>query len=78
LTAGGKALTGTKTAITPNDLQQALKQIKGAQAIQGVSGQISFGSDGDPINKALVILKVIQGGFFVQDAVQGCFHKGTC
>ncbi len=78
LTAGGKALTGTKTAITPNDLQQALKQIKGAQAIQGISGQISLGPDGNPIKKALVILKVIQGGFFVQDAVQGCFQKGTC
>ncbi|HKV02572.1 MAG TPA: ABC transporter substrate-binding protein, partial [Ktedonobacteraceae bacterium] len=78
LTASGNALTGTKTVITPNDLQQALKQIKGAQAIQGISGQISLGPDGNPIKKALVILKVIQGGFFVQDAVQGCFQKGTC
>jgi eukaryotic-like serine/threonine-protein kinase len=78
LTASGNALTGTKTLITPNDLLQALKQIKGAQAIQGVSGQIAFGSDGNPISKAIVTLKVINGGFFVEDSVQGCFQVGTC
>jgi serine/threonine protein kinase/ABC-type branched-subunit amino acid transport system substrate-binding protein len=78
LTASGNALTGTKTAITPNDLLQALKQIKGAQAIQGVSGQIAFGSDGNPIKKAIVTLKVVNGGFFVEDSVQGCFQVGTC
>jgi eukaryotic-like serine/threonine-protein kinase len=78
LTASGNALTGKKTLITPNDLLQALKQINGAQAIQGVSGQIAFGSDGNPINKAIVTLKVVNGGFFVEDSVQGCFQKGTC
>lgn len=78
LTASGNALTGTKTAITPNDLLQALKQIKGAQAVQGVSGQIALGPDGNPINKAFVILKVIEGGFFVEDSVQGCFQVGHC
>jgi len=78
LTASGNALTGTKTAITPNDLLQALKQIKGAQAVQGVSGQIALGSDGNPIKKAIVTLKVVNGGFFVEDSVQGCFQVGTC
>src|SRR6266851_1420117 len=78
LTASGNALTGTKTAITPNDLLQALKQINGARAIQGVSGQIALGPDGNPINKAFVILKVIGGGFYVEDSIQGCFQKGTC
>src|SRR5216683_2785904 len=78
LTASGNALTGTKTAITPNDLLQALKQINGARAIQGVSGQIALGPDGNPIKKAFVILKVIGGGFYVEDSIQGCFQKGTC
>ena len=78
LTASGNALTGTKTAITPKDLLQALKQIHGAQAIQGVSGQIALGPDGNPIKKAFVILKVVNPGFYVEDSVQGCFQKGTC
>ncbi len=78
LTASGNALTGTKTAITPNDLLLALKQIHGAQAIQGVSGQIALGPDGNPIKKAFVILKVVNPGFYVEDSVQGCFQKGTC
>ena len=78
LTASGNALTGTKTAITPKDLLLALQQINGARAIQGVSGQIAFGPDGNPINKALVILKVVSRGFYVEDSVQGCFQKGTC
>jgi eukaryotic-like serine/threonine-protein kinase len=79
LTASSNALANTtKTVITPNDLLQALKQINGQQAIQGVSGQIAFGSDGNPIQKAFVILKVVNGGFFVEDSVQGCFQVGHC
>ena len=41
---------------TPIDLQQALSTITGTRAIQGVSGQISFGPYGDPINKSVVIV----------------------
>jgi hypothetical protein len=78
LTASGNALTGTKTVITPNDLLLALQQINGAKAIQGVSGQIALGLDGNPINKALVILKVSDRGLYGEDSVQGCFQKGTC
>jgi eukaryotic-like serine/threonine-protein kinase len=78
LHASSNALTGTKTTMTLADLLQALRKIQGAQAVQGVSGQISFGSDGNPINKAIVTLKVITGGFFVEDSVQGCFQKGAC
>ncbi len=48
------------------------------QAIQGVSGQISFGSDGNAVNKAIVVLKVAIGGFFQLDSVQGCFQVGHC
>jgi eukaryotic-like serine/threonine-protein kinase len=79
LTASTNALTGSKTTMTPNDLLQGIKKIRGVQAIQGVSGQIAFGPDGNPVNKALVILKVANGGFFQMDSVEGsCFQVGKC
>ncbi len=78
LTASSNALTGTKTTITPDDLVQGLKKIQGTQAIQGVSGQISFGPDGNPVKKAFVILKVAGGGFIELESVQGCFQVGQC
>jgi ABC-type branched-subunit amino acid transport system substrate-binding protein len=59
-----KAILNTgKTNPTPQDLARELPNIKGTKAFQGVSGQISFGSDGNPINKTLVILFVpLSGG----------------
>jgi eukaryotic-like serine/threonine-protein kinase len=70
------ALAGRKSSFTPNDLRQALTTITGPQAIQGVSGQIAFGPDGNPIDKAVVILSVTQGGFIQIESVQGRFLKG--
>jgi eukaryotic-like serine/threonine-protein kinase len=78
LTAAQNMLTGSKTALTPAELLQGLRKINGANAIQGVSGQISFNSDGNPANKALVILKIVPPGFIQIDSVQGCFQVGTC
>jgi ABC-type branched-subunit amino acid transport system substrate-binding protein len=78
LTAVNNELTGSKTAITTSDMLLGIKAIQGANAIQGVSGQISFGSDGNPINKSLVILRVVNGGFFTLISVQPCFPKGQC
>ncbi|GAC1567521.1 MAG: hypothetical protein NVS3B14_13830 [Ktedonobacteraceae bacterium] len=78
LTAAQTMLTGSKTSLTPADLLSGLRQIHGAKAIQGVSGQISFDSQGNPTNKALVILKIVQGGFIQIDSVQGCFKVGAC
>jgi eukaryotic-like serine/threonine-protein kinase len=78
LTAVNNALTGSKTAITTNDLLLGIKAIQGKNAIQGVSGQIAFGSDGNPISKALVILKVVNGGFFTLVSVLPCFPVGQC
>jgi serine/threonine protein kinase/ABC-type branched-subunit amino acid transport system substrate-binding protein len=78
LTAAQNELTGSKTSLTPADLLAGLQQIKGAQAIQGVSGQIAFDSSGNPVNKAFVILKVAPGGFYQMDSVVGCFEKGAC
>ncbi|HEV2583944.1 MAG TPA: branched-chain amino acid ABC transporter substrate-binding protein, partial [Ktedonobacteraceae bacterium] len=76
LSAAQIELTGNKTTLTPADLLAGLQQIKGAQAIQGVSGQIAFDSAGNPVNKAFVILRVAPGGFFQMDSVVGCFQKG--
>ena len=78
LTAVNNELTGTKTSITMSDMLQGIKAIQGANAIQGVSGQISFGSDSNPIDKSLVILRVVNGGFFTLVSVQPCFQVGTC
>jgi len=59
---GGKLFTSA-------DLQKALTNIKGAQAIQGASGQIAFDANGDPVDKAVVILSVGSGGFKMEDGL---------
>lgn len=57
-------LTGTKqalnggTSVKSTEVQAALKQIKG---LQGVSGQITLGPDGDPIDKAVIVLFIDTG-----------------
>ena len=61
------SLSSGKQPVTPEDLQQALKNLNGANAIQGVSGQISFGPDGNPTNKAIVLLSVSPQGFIQMD-----------
>ncbi|WP_149402607.1 protein kinase domain-containing protein [Dictyobacter arantiisoli] len=57
LTASKQAIRGG-TSLTATDLQAALTQIKN---LQGVSGQITFGADGNPVNKAVVILSFDKG-----------------
>jgi serine/threonine protein kinase/ABC-type branched-subunit amino acid transport system substrate-binding protein len=67
--------------LTPDALRNGLAQISGARAIQGVSGQISFGNNGDPVNKAVIILYVDPEGhihMLENDGVQGCFMLGEC
>ncbi len=78
LTAVNNELTGTKTAITTSEMLHGIKAIQGSNALQGVSGQISFGPDGNPVKKALVILRVVNGGFFTLVSVQPCFPVGQC
>jgi ABC-type branched-subunit amino acid transport system substrate-binding protein len=81
LLQGCQNVLAAKKALTPTALQQGLTQITGANAIQGVSGQISFGSNGDPINKAVVILYIDQDGhthMLQPDGVVGCFVVGKC
>jgi serine/threonine protein kinase len=68
------ALIGGKN-ILPDDLRHALTTITGSNAIQGVSGQIAFGPDGNPVDKAVVVLAVTPGGRFQMQGVQGTFLK---
>ncbi len=69
-----------QTSVTPQLLQQGLTKIHGNQAIQGVTGQISFGTDGNPFNKAIVVLQVVGGYIKLVDdhGIQGCFFVGQC
>ncbi|GAC1359174.1 MAG: hypothetical protein NVSMB38_42690 [Ktedonobacteraceae bacterium] len=57
-------------SVTMSDMQQALKKT----TFQGVSGQIAFDQNGDPINKAILILKVdSQGHTIMEPIVEGNF-----
>jgi ABC-type branched-subunit amino acid transport system substrate-binding protein/tetratricopeptide (TPR) repeat protein len=62
LQASQNAFTNKKAPLTRQDLEQALLNITGSQAFQGVSGQIAFGPNGDPSDKAVVILNVDKQG----------------
>src|SRR6266567_2934936 len=69
---------GNKKSITPDELQQGLAKITGAQALQGVSGRIAFGPDGNPVDKAFVILFVDALGRIHEESLRGCFQVGAC
>ena len=72
LTACNSVLTGGKQQVTPQDEQQALSHT----TFQGVSGHIAFGSNGDPTNKAIVILSVDPvGQIHMELPVQGQFFS---
>ncbi len=62
LDASKNGLGSQTTGLTPDKLRTALSHINGGSAIQGVSGQISFGSDGDPINKVVLTMHIAAGG----------------
>jgi serine/threonine protein kinase/ABC-type branched-subunit amino acid transport system substrate-binding protein len=61
-----------KYPLSGSDVQQALTELKGVNALQGVTGQIAFGVDGNPVNKAVTIV-CNQGGLFKLDMVEGQF-----
>ncbi|MBV9709674.1 MAG: ABC transporter substrate-binding protein, partial [Ktedonobacteraceae bacterium] len=62
LDASKNELGNQTTGLTADKVKVGLSNIKGANAIQGVSGQISFGPDGDPVNKAVLTMHIAQGG----------------
>jgi len=83
LLQGSANVLGNQTATTPDALRRGLSMITGTNALQGVSGQISFGSNNDPLNKAVVILAVDSVGHIQlistsSGAIQGCFLLGHC
>jgi len=70
------ALSSGKQTITPQDLRQALSTMNGVNSFQGVSGQISFAANGDPIDKAIVVLYVdSQGHIKMEPTRLGRFLK---
>jgi ABC-type branched-subunit amino acid transport system substrate-binding protein len=80
LTGSKIALAGLpagKQTFTPGNLQLALTKITGSQAFQGVSGQISFGPDGNIVNKTTVLVKFDAKGDPLIDSVQGSFLVGS-
>jgi eukaryotic-like serine/threonine-protein kinase len=56
-----------KSTIKMADLRQALT----TTAFQGASGYIKFGPDGDPINKAFVVLRISPEGFTQMEMLIG-------
>ncbi len=75
LLAASTLAFGGGSSFTSDNLQQALSQINGPQSVQGVSGQISFGSDGNPINKVIVVLHWSSLHQIRFDQADGCFLK---
>jgi ABC-type branched-subunit amino acid transport system substrate-binding protein len=76
LQASTLAMTTGQHSITPGNLQQALRKISGKQALQGVSGQISFGADGNPTNKIVLVLCVDRQSRFHLAQADGQFLLG--
>jgi serine/threonine protein kinase/ABC-type branched-subunit amino acid transport system substrate-binding protein len=69
-------LNAGKKSVTPETLREGLSKITGANAFQGVSGRIAFRSDGDPEEKAVVILYVDPVGYIkMEQTVEGRFLK---
>ena len=81
LLQGCQNVLSAQNTLTSTTLPHGLTQITGPKAFQGASGQISFGINGDPIDKAIVILYVDQDGhihLLEKNGVQGCFVVGQC
>jgi len=60
-----------KEHISSEDVQQGLTRITSSHSLQGSSGIISFGSDGNPVNKLILLLSINQNGNVKLDFTQG-------
>ena len=65
-----------KSPVTRSDLQYALTQVTGNKAFQGVTSQIAFASDSNPVNRAILIICVYEGQFLKMDGIYGQFLVG--
>jgi ABC-type branched-subunit amino acid transport system substrate-binding protein len=70
------AVTDTKSSlVTPNDVRIGLSQINSAHPFSGVSGQIAFDKNGNPINKTIVMLH----GDTINDLrIEACNTRSQC
>jgi ABC-type branched-subunit amino acid transport system substrate-binding protein len=59
-------------------LLNALQSINDMNPVQGFSGRISFGPNGNPINKAVVVLHVDKNGFTQLANLDGCLLVNLC
>jgi serine/threonine protein kinase/ABC-type branched-subunit amino acid transport system substrate-binding protein len=76
LTGCNIELSAGKKTLTPQDLRDGLSQVNGSNAFQGVSGQVAFGANGDPVDKAIVVLYVDPvGRIHMEQTVEGRFLK---
>ncbi len=66
----GVARTGQQR-LSSDDLRKALTSMNGDNPVSGVSGLIYFNAQGDPTNKAMVVLRVNPQGFTQQDEIDG-------
>jgi eukaryotic-like serine/threonine-protein kinase len=64
-----------KTTMTPQDMQHGLQSINGTHGFQGVSGQVAFDQQGDPVNKEIVVLYVDSVGNIHMERGLGQFLK---
>jgi ABC-type branched-subunit amino acid transport system substrate-binding protein len=64
--------------LTGERVQQALLQISGQQAWQGITGTIAFGSDGNVLNKPVLLLHLDQAGHTQVEQIWGCLLKERC
>jgi ABC-type branched-subunit amino acid transport system substrate-binding protein len=62
-----------KESLTPDQMQQTLAGLTGSNALQGVAGQLAFGSDGDSIDKAVTMVCIDKDRHFQLDVVVGQF-----
>ena len=69
------ALSGSKTTMTPQDLLHGLQAIDAKHSFQGVSGQIAFDQQGNPVDKELVVLYVDNQGYIHMERGLGQFLK---
>ena len=73
LTGYNNAATSAAGTITPQMVQQGLTQINTSHPLQGVSGRIAFNNNGDPVDKAIVILYFDSNNFIHMDKLEGTF-----
>jgi len=66
------------STFTFDDLNQAFEGMHGNRALQGASGQIAFALNGDPIDKAVVVISADTQEITHLESISGCFLKGKC